>query len=59
MKLAFADAHQHIADPNSMKVSVAQLLDKSYLKGMWERFMETFGEALKEQEAKTGTTAGN
>ncbi len=32
MKLAFADAHQHIADPNSMKVSVAQLLDKSYLK---------------------------
>jgi len=26
---------------------------------MWERFMETFGEALKEQEAKTGTTAGN
>ena len=34
-------------------------VDKSYLKGMWERFMETFGEALKEQEAKTGTTAGN
>ncbi|RPI46233.1 MAG: gamma-glutamyltransferase [Betaproteobacteria bacterium] len=32
MKLAFADAHQHIADPASMRVSAAQLLDKGYLK---------------------------
>jgi gamma-glutamyltranspeptidase/glutathione hydrolase len=32
MKLAFADAHQHIADPQSMRVSPAQLLDKGYLK---------------------------
>ncbi len=31
MKLAFADAHQHIADPAHMRVSVAQLLDKGYL----------------------------
>ena len=32
MKLAFADAHEHIADLAHMRVSPAQLLDKSYLK---------------------------
>jgi gamma-glutamyltranspeptidase / glutathione hydrolase len=32
MKLAFADAQQHIADPAAMRVSTAALLDKSYLK---------------------------
>ncbi len=31
MKLAFADAHQHIADPAAMRVTPAALLDKSYL----------------------------
>jgi gamma-glutamyltranspeptidase/glutathione hydrolase len=31
MKLAFADAHQYIADPDAMRVSAAALLDKSYL----------------------------
>lgn len=32
MKLAFADAHEHIADSDHMRVTSAQLLDKSYLK---------------------------
>jgi gamma-glutamyltranspeptidase / glutathione hydrolase len=32
MKLAFADAHQHIADQDFMRVSSAALLDKAYLK---------------------------
>jgi gamma-glutamyltranspeptidase/glutathione hydrolase len=32
MKLAFADAHQHIADPSHMRIKAAQLLDKAYLK---------------------------
>ncbi|MBU6468448.1 MAG: gamma-glutamyltransferase family protein [Betaproteobacteria bacterium] len=32
MKLAFADVYQHVADPRSMKVSSAQLLDEQYLK---------------------------
>lgn len=31
MKLAFADAHRYIADPEWMEVDVAQLLDESYL----------------------------
>jgi gamma-glutamyltranspeptidase/glutathione hydrolase len=31
MKLAFADAQQHIADPAAMRVSAAALLDKGYL----------------------------
>jgi gamma-glutamyltranspeptidase/glutathione hydrolase len=31
MKLAFADAQQHIADPAAMRVSTAALLDKGYL----------------------------
>lgn len=31
MKLAFADLHGHIADPSSMKVSQAALLDPAYL----------------------------
>ncbi|PSB08723.1 gamma-glutamyltransferase [filamentous cyanobacterium CCP2] len=30
MKLAFADAHQYVADPDWMRVSPAQLLDKPY-----------------------------
>ncbi|HJQ61014.1 MAG TPA: gamma-glutamyltransferase family protein [Vineibacter sp.] len=32
MKLAFADAHRHVADPAFMEVTPAQLLDKAYLK---------------------------
>ncbi|MCC6532688.1 MAG: gamma-glutamyltransferase family protein [Burkholderiales bacterium] len=32
MKLAFADAHEHIADAASMRVRTGALLDKSYLK---------------------------
>jgi gamma-glutamyltranspeptidase/glutathione hydrolase len=32
MKLAFADAHQHIADPAYMRVKVEQLLDPDYIK---------------------------
>ena len=31
MKLAFADAHQHIADPEHMRVSVDDLLSEGYL----------------------------
>ncbi|MFI4882386.1 MAG: gamma-glutamyltransferase family protein [Phycisphaerales bacterium JB064] len=31
MKLAFADAHRHIADPEHMRVSVDDLLDDGYL----------------------------
>ena len=31
MKLAFADAHQHIADPKYMTVTVEQLLDPKYI----------------------------
>jgi gamma-glutamyltranspeptidase / glutathione hydrolase len=30
MKLAFADVHQHVADADWLKISVAELLDKSY-----------------------------
>jgi gamma-glutamyltranspeptidase/glutathione hydrolase len=30
MKLAFADAHQHIADPAYMRIKVEQLLDPAY-----------------------------
>ena len=30
MKLAFADAYRHVADPQFMEVSVAQMLDKAY-----------------------------
>jgi gamma-glutamyltranspeptidase / glutathione hydrolase len=30
MKLAFADAYQHVADPDWMQVSTEQMLDKSY-----------------------------
>ena len=32
MKLAFADVYRYVADPQSMEVTAAQLLDKSYLK---------------------------
>jgi len=32
MKLAFADVHEHVSDPATMRVSSAALLDKSYLK---------------------------
>ncbi len=32
MKLAFADVHHHVGDPNFMEVSIEQLLDKSYAK---------------------------
>jgi len=32
MKLAFADAHRHIADPRYMDVSVSDLLDEGYLR---------------------------
>ena len=31
MKLAFADLHQHVADPASMRLPVAALLDPAYL----------------------------
>ncbi|MHC4948529.1 MAG: gamma-glutamyltransferase family protein [Planctomycetota bacterium] len=31
MKLAFADGHRHVADPDSMDVDVASLLDPEYL----------------------------
>ena len=31
MKLAFADVYRHVADPSSMAVTVAQMLDASYL----------------------------
>ncbi len=31
MKLAFADLHRHVADPRSMRVAPAQLLDADYL----------------------------
>jgi gamma-glutamyltranspeptidase/glutathione hydrolase len=32
MKLAFADAHRYVADPASMRVSPAALLDRDYLR---------------------------
>ena len=32
MKLAFADVYRYVAEPDSMEVTAAQLLDKSYLK---------------------------
>ncbi|MBK7470101.1 MAG: gamma-glutamyltransferase family protein [Betaproteobacteria bacterium] len=32
MKLAFADAYRYVADPRTMEVTPAQLLDKTYLK---------------------------
>jgi len=32
MKLAFADAHRYVADPQHMDVTAAQLLDRAYLK---------------------------
>jgi gamma-glutamyltranspeptidase/glutathione hydrolase len=32
MKLAFADAHQHVADPKWMKVTPDELLDSAYLR---------------------------
>jgi gamma-glutamyltranspeptidase / glutathione hydrolase len=32
MKLAFADAYEHVADPRSMRVTPAQMLDDGYLK---------------------------
>ncbi len=33
MRLAFADAHAHVADPDSMLVTPAELLDERYLDG--------------------------
>lgn len=33
MKLAFADAHRYIADPDAMDVAVDRLLDRDYLAG--------------------------
>jgi len=32
MKLAFADAYEHVSDPATMRVKPGELLDKSYLK---------------------------
>ncbi|MBF0276761.1 MAG: gamma-glutamyltransferase family protein [SAR324 cluster bacterium] len=32
MKLAFADLHSHVSDPDTMEVSTDQLLDRTYLK---------------------------
>ena len=32
MKLAFADVHRYVGDPEAMAVSAAELLDRSYLK---------------------------
>jgi gamma-glutamyltranspeptidase/glutathione hydrolase len=31
MKLAFADVHQHVSDPRTMKISAESLLDRDYL----------------------------
>jgi gamma-glutamyltranspeptidase / glutathione hydrolase len=33
MKLAFADVYAHVADPRSMRLSTAELLDADYLRG--------------------------
>ena len=37
MKVAFADAYRHVADPESMRVSAADLLDPGYLKQRADR----------------------
>jgi gamma-glutamyltranspeptidase / glutathione hydrolase len=37
MKLAFADAHLHVADPPAMRTDVASLLDTQYLAGRARR----------------------
>ncbi|MCU0567456.1 MAG: gamma-glutamyltransferase family protein [Oculatellaceae cyanobacterium Prado106] len=40
MKLAFADAHEHVSDPDWMKVSTAQLLDMSHAEKQRNRIGE-------------------
>ncbi len=37
MKLAFADLHAHVADPRSMRVTAAELLDPGYLQARARR----------------------
>jgi len=56
MKLAFADAHQHVADADHMKVTSAQLLDAGYLEGRAKLIDPARAQDFKHGEPKPGGT---
>lgn len=55
MKLAFADAYRHIADPDHMEVPVSVLLDPDYLAGRRSRIGPMARPAEPGQPARGGT----
>lgn len=56
MKLAFADAHCHIADPEHMRVTSAQLLDRAYLESRAKLIDPAKAQDFKHGEPKPGGT---
>ncbi|MBX3322968.1 MAG: gamma-glutamyltransferase family protein [Phycisphaeraceae bacterium] len=56
MKLAFADAHQHIADPDFMQVRPADLLDETYLASRARLIDPNRAQDFGHGEPKTGGT---
>ena len=53
MKLAFADVYQHVAEPRSMRLTAAQMLDPAYLKSRAQQIdlkrAQDFGPGLQPQ----------
>jgi gamma-glutamyltranspeptidase/glutathione hydrolase len=56
MKLAFADAHRHIADPSSMRVSVNDLLTPDYLASRAAKIDPAKAQDFAHGEPKPGGT---
>jgi len=56
MKLAFADAHRYIADPEHMDVAVADLLDPAYLEERARRIERTRAQNMNHGAPKPGGT---
>jgi gamma-glutamyltranspeptidase / glutathione hydrolase len=56
MKLAFTDAYRYVADPRSMEVSSAQLLDRAYLKARAKLIDRKRAQDFKHGTPPTGGT---
>jgi len=56
MKLAFADAHRYIADPEFMDVAVADLLDPAYLESRARRIERTRAQNFRHGMPRPGGT---
>ena len=56
MKLAFADAHRHVADPRHMTIKPEQLLDPAYLESRAKLIDPAKAQDFKHGEPKPGGT---